>query len=112
MQELKKIPLFIAVIIALGHSFVPHSHEETVDVSIHHHDGHHDILDLVTCFFTVDHESEDLENYLTESYDALPGDNYAVIPSRYAEKREPFFSESLVDSPRRDGPTLRGPPRS
>jgi hypothetical protein len=108
----KKIPLFLALIIALGHSFVPHSHDEPADISIHHHDDHHGVLDMVACFFTVDHESEDLENYLTERGDALPSNHYAVIPAKYSERPSPFLTESHIDSPYRDGPTLRGPPQS
>jgi len=109
----RKIFLFPAVFIALGHSFVPHSHDKGSDLSFHQHNNHLDLFDLVACFFTVDHESEDFENYLSDgSAPAIPAGNYAVIPSFYAERSVPSSPLALVTSDHHDCPSLRGPPHS
>jgi hypothetical protein len=113
VKLLRHIFLAVAALIFLGHSFVPHTHLSGNDEeSFHHHDDEHQGLgDLIVCFFEVDHDSEDLDNFVTPDFDtALPATGYAVIPKIYFEQEPPASHSFIAGNTCLSTPFLRGPP--
>ena len=113
VNSMRHIFVSIAALIFLGHSFVPHSHEdEGHDEGLHQHsEAHNDLGDLIACFFQVDHESKDLDNFFTPDLNSsLKTNDCALIPQTYFV-REPLAFESAVPSaPMLGIYFLRGPP--
>lgn len=113
MNALRHIFITLAALIFLGHSFVPHNHEDTsLEVALHQHDDHHHgIGDLLVCFFHVDHESEDFDNFFTSDFSPqLTSGSFAVIPQTYFVQEPLAFESAVPLAPTLGTQTLRGPP--
>jgi hypothetical protein len=109
----RHIFITLAVLIFLGHSFVPHTHEdEGHDEGLHQHNEEHNGLgDLIACFFQVDHESEDLDNFFSPDLNpSITPNGYAVIPQTYFVQKPLAFESVVPSAPTLGTHFLRGPP--
>jgi zinc transporter ZupT len=109
----RHIFITLAALIFLGHSFVPHNHEDTHPAeALHQHDDHHHgIGDLLVCFFHVDHESEDFNNFFSPDLNpSIATNGYAVIPQTYFVQKPLAFESVVPSAPTLGTHFLRGPP--
>jgi hypothetical protein len=111
MNRLRLIPLYMAFAIAFGHSVVPHTHDEHREPSIHQHNEEHGFLDLVTCFFQTEHESEDLEHFVNADFSGFIASADVTVPI-FKQRSGPVYPYvcPFTGPAFHDVPSLRGPP--
>lgn len=113
MNAIRHTFLLLAALIFVGHSLVPHTHEDDDhEMAIHDHDDSHtDLGDLLVCFFHVDHESEDFDNFFAPDFSTAARPNsYAVIPNTYFEQKPAWYKSKVPSPPILCAHSLRGPP--